>query len=538
MADPKDEPSTAAAPTDAPSTPPNSESGSPSVAGGQSTGSAPPSDGAMREPTVVAATGVASGTGAASGAGASIATMTGIAVGTSSTGAKSLSVPTPSEPTAGAAPIPIPIPESLGFRPNVAPLGYPPSYGILNVSDTPLPLKDATPGNVKQSPGPSPSPQATAASGSGAAQGATLTLGPGASVDVGPGASITIGGVLKDATLEATGILTDPPRPPPPPPPPPTETPDEEPEKRRAASVRATVTLDAVIIGAPPDVPEPRSAAISPEWVDGRLTIVAGPARADLPEHELMAAFAAAGAELGRVLAELEASPGNVDRRIIEFARRVADAVPASLPSQFALFGFGQKVDGLKRRVDIAVSEGELSADRAAELQTAVDQLSDCALQFPAWRQFKRNAQAAALTNEQVAGARKLAGELADRLETTEAKEFVDESVPVALRDLAASGFLPDDSPGVVKEGADLPALDLIESSENIHKSVASAAVAAAGGYLRDLREGALKTLTDGNKHGERLVTWALSLLAGAAGAAIYSWSAAVINFLRQISGG
>jgi hypothetical protein len=291
----------------------------------------------------------------------------------------------------------------------------------------------------------------------------------------------------------------------------------------------------------PPEIPQPRSAAISPVWENGRLTIASAPAPSDLPADSLMAALAAARTKLERVLTELAAAPGNIDKRLIAFAARVAASVPTSPPDQFAVFVFGQEADALKLRIDLAVGEGELSADDAAELQSAADQLSDCALQFPAWREFKRNARAAVLTSEQITAAPELAFALADQMETQGAREFVDESVPQALRILARSDLGPtrDDPTGAIKAGTDLLALDLIESVGNVFKRLSSGALRGLNAFTSGAGEGVLDELHgDGKRFGRGLVRLTLSLITGGAltGLVLFTpafpWLADVAKFL------
>ncbi|MFO1082580.1 MAG: hypothetical protein U1E23_18375 [Reyranellaceae bacterium] len=426
----------------------------------------------------------------------------------------------PSERSARSAPIPI----SGGFDSGAFDVGgfdvgREPPYGGMQSSDTPLSLKDATQGGAKKEP--------PGASGPVAGASASLKLGPGASVEAGPGASIVVGGVLEDATVEATGVITDPPLPPRLPPT--TEIRDEERRQANGSIVRASIeeeasvkditaagvnvqavleekvgatdAYDAVVTHGPPNIPDQRSATISPDWLSDKLTIVSTAATSLMSSSDIMAALAVAKMHLNDVLASLQSSPSNVDHRLIAFVKRLADAVPNTPPDQLGVFMLGREAEALKRRVAIGMDEGELSGSLAAGLLGAAEELSECALQFPSWRQFKRNVESAALISADVETAPQLAIALANKLESDEAKEFVDASVPKALRSLAT----PDDPTGIIAQGADLLAYDALESIGNILKKLSGpvrAIVETAG------KSGFDETLKQTDLLARRIVRW------------------------------
>ena len=191
MADRNDEQNAAGRPGDdrpaadnTPGTPPPAE-----PTAGSKQGAAAPASDVTVQLTGVAATGAVGSFVPTVGVGASIATTTGIAVGTSSAGAESVSVPTPSEPTAGTAPNPVP----GGFGTG--------AFGAGGFSSAAF--------NTGRPP-PAPPPLASAP--------------------------------LQDVTLEAAGTVTDPPRPPPPQPVS-AAAPDEDPERRPATAAGASAPV-------------------------------------------------------------------------------------------------------------------------------------------------------------------------------------------------------------------------------------------------------------------------------------------------------
>jgi hypothetical protein len=317
-----------------------------------------------------------------------------------------------------------------------------------------------------------------------------------------------------------------------------------------SVATRPAASLSIRVIRAPPDVPPQRSAAVHPAWVDDRLTIPTAPANSDLAPDVLMAALFAARLRLERTIAALSDSPNNVDPRLIAFTRRVLTYVPTSPPDNVAVFLFGQEVVALKRRVKSAVAGGELSPDHAVDLEGVADELDGCASQFAAWREFARNARAASLTPDQLATAAIMATDLADQLETGEAEEFVDRSVPDALRALATGRELiptPNDPTGVVNAGYDLLAADLIDSVDNVLKAASVAAVRYAAPYLSGLDEGARDRLAEvGKKDGGRIVIWVRRLLLGAVlgggggglvvhAGVTFPWLQSVLTFLEHL---
>lgn len=233
----------------------------------------------------------------------------------------------------------------------------------------------------------------------------------------------------------------------------------------------ATASLSAEAIRAPPAVPPQRSAAIQPVWIDDRLVVPSEPAASDLPQQGLMAAYSAARIVLRRAIEAL--AGGNVDPRVIEFARGVLALIPEGPPDQVAVFVLALEVEAFQSVLAQSVAEGSLSAEQAARLDTAARHLERCINQHPTWRDFCRNAAARQLTAEQIDDAPKLALALAELFETDDAaKEIIDASVPNALRTLAE----PPKS-GAPSLSKDVAAFDLVESLGNIIAKIAEAAL-------------------------------------------------------------
>ena len=312
-------------------------------------------------------------------------------------------------------------------------------------------------------------------------------------------------------------------------PPPDTLGDDAEHREPRVFSVsvseeaQAVASVDARVIRAPPEVPPQRSAAIQPVWVEDRLVVPSGPAASDLPGESVLVAFGAARIGLQRAIDDLTGAAGNFDPRLVAFAKALVAAIPTALPDQLTVFILGQEVEAFQRLISLAVAEQSLSAVQAARLEAAARQLERCADQFPAWRDFKRNAAAADLTAEQISAAPRLALALAEQFETDEAREIIDESVPNALRVLAR----PMGGPSALGEASsptiDVPAVDMIESLGNILKKLAERAIggtAVAGRVTGQAAQAVGDAIGKGllkgfEKVGEAVPVWCMRLLIG-----------------------
>jgi hypothetical protein len=286
-----------------------------------------------------------------------------------------------------------------------------------------------------------------------------------------------------------------------------------------------------------PEVPAQRAAAVEPVWRDRLLTLPAPPAAQDLGEAEFIAALGALCDDL-REFADDLSGEANIDKRFLSYVRRFADRIPQAVPSQNELFQLGHVEEvfiGYAKIVD-----REWPEFLSVRYHALVLQCERTMRQSPLWRDFKRNAERAELTAEQIAAAGPLAAATANALREGEAQEFVDPPVPAALKELtrtlqqvSASGEGPFDA---IEAGSELLAADLLESVNNVLKPIAEAALKAAvvlgkalgetgktlGGaaqdYARGFRRGLRKAAKkQGPEDGEKAFKWLLRLaLAGA----------------------
>jgi hypothetical protein len=180
--------------------------------------------------------------------------------------------------------------------------------------------------------------------------------------------------------------------------------------------------------------------------------------------------------------------------------------------------------------------------------------------QFPRWREFKRNADKDTLSVSQVSDILEAAAEFIAVLESNEAEEFIDPSVPETLEELGepvleAKGAL---STAAIDAGAELLAEDLLESIDNTLKALAEAALNALSPFGRGVREYArglgrgfeVEATVQATKDGQRLFRWVHRFLvagmctAGAWMAGLLSafpdklgWLTAVLQFLSKFAG-
>jgi hypothetical protein len=292
-----------------------------------------------------------------------------------------------------------------------------------------------------------------------------------------------------------------------------------------------------------PDVPAQRAAAIEPVWRGHLLTLPTQPAEQDLSESDFIAALGGLRDDLCEFADDLSGE-ANIDTRFLSYVRRFADRIPQGQPTQNELFRLGHIEEvflGYAKTVNCEWPEFLSVRYHALMLQC-----ERTMRQSPLWRDFKRNAEKAKLTDEQIVATAQLAATAASALRKAEAQEFVDAPVPAALEELTQTlqqvsepGEAPFDA---VEAGAELLAADLLESVNNVLKPIAEVAlkaavtvgktlgetgqaVAEAGqDYAKGLGEGIRKAAKEeGPKDGEKAFKWLRRLaIAGAtAGAGV-----------------
>jgi hypothetical protein len=283
-------------------------------------------------------------------------------------------------------------------------------------------------------------------------------------------------------------------------------------------------------------VPAQRPAAVEPVWENGVLTLPKTSAITDLQDQQFAATLRGLSAEI-LAFADDVADETNIDRRFVSYLRKLADRISQAPLTQEELFRIGH-VEAAFESYARTVKEQwpDFLASRYHALILHFDRTMRQSL---SWREFKRNAAKETLTEQQVASAISLAKEAAAALREEEAREFVDESLPQAVERLAdaldvtdrtSAEPLPDD---VIEAGRELLAVDLIESVNNILKSIAEAALPAARAgreYAKGLGKGFVRAAKkQGPKDGEKLFKW---LRRAAIGKAIYIGGTAGLGYL------
>jgi hypothetical protein len=228
------------------------------------------------------------------------------------------------------------------------------------------------------------------------------------------------------------------------------------------------------------EIPPQRPAAVVPVWRGGRLVVPDQPAPADLPEDTLTAVLQVAREDFAQTVAHLQAHPGNASPSLIDHAARVLDLIPTARPDQVQIFRSGRAVERLSAVVEV---DETLGTENKVRLIDELQHLQKVHDQFPAWREFRRNARAASLTADQLREVPELLHAVISTLRTPEAAEFVDVSVPDAYAALEA----PGDVPFVLQiQGTDLVAFDILESVLNLLGQLAEPAKKLAVRAVKD----------------------------------------------------
>jgi hypothetical protein len=303
----------------------------------------------------------------------------------------------------------------------------------------------------------------------------------------------------------------------------------------------------------PPDIPRPRPAAVGPLWRNDILTLPETALPTDLAADSFLSALNALRAEFQEFVQDID-SEANIDRRFIGFAKNLADRIAENAPTQDELFRLGHAADVFSRYAKTANNEWpDFLAIRHHALSLQFDRTLQ---QSSLWREFKQNALKSTLTPEQVAESTSIAARISEMLRTKEALEFISRSVPEALdrlSDLLRGPDANNDWQQLIDEGAELLALDVIESINNILKPIAEAALK----FARDVYwKGFSKGFTNAAKkaapvHGEKAFKWLCRLVKYGSGGAVgvttlshlvtkypnaFEWLQRVVDFIRHLA--
>jgi tetratricopeptide (TPR) repeat protein len=289
-------------------------------------------------------------------------------------------------------------------------------------------------------------------------------------------------------------------------------------------------------------VPTQRRAAIEPIWEKQRLTIPKKPTKIDLDKRHFLGALSALRSELEDFAEAIEQDPANFDKRPAAFFRQLSERVPRKIPSDFELFRLGHFEFFLHHYSNSV--EKEWPRYYAARYAALVLQFEKTIRQSPLWRDFQRNASAETVSSEQVAASLALARKTAEVLRLDEAKAFVDPILATNLEELAkmASGENTNSSIDDSSEASKILAVDLVESVNNVFKSIGQLALepaidaarggaAAVGGAYHTYRDAFGKGATAelkkmGRLHGTKAVQWLARLVVWPVAASVSAVSA------------
>jgi hypothetical protein len=305
--------------------------------------------------------------------------------------------------------------------------------------------------------------------------------------------------------------------------------------------------LEAKTERAPPEVPRPLPAAVEPRWENGILTLPERPLPTDLAADNFVSALKALRAEFREFVQDIDVE-ANIDQRFIGFAKNLADRIPENAPAQDELFRLGHAADffsGYAKTVDAEWPDFLRARYHALSLQC------DRTLQQSSlWREFRQNALKSTFTSDQVAQSTAIAARVSEMLREKEASEFISRSIPEALDKLSELLRGPDENhkwQQLIDEGAELLALDIVESINNILKPIAEAALSFAKDYCKRFAKGFRKAaLKAAPIQGEKAFKW-LSRVAtvGVGGAAIshmvttyptaFQWFEQVLRFIARL---
>lgn len=251
-----------------------------------------------------------------------------------------------------------------------------------------------------------------------------------------------------------------------------------------------------------PEIPPQKPATIMPNWEDGRLVWHDDPAAPDLSPADFDEAFAALRTDL-LDLAE-EAVGENFDRRLPDFIRRIAGKVPNSNSPQSALFSFGHQYPALLKYGERVNKEA--SDTFAASYHGVVLQMDGVLRQVAVWREFEANRLKDTLQPGESEKIAELGRITAEELRSEEAKAFVGQNIPAAIKGMAEelAETLADIERSIAIHGSAL-AYDLLSSIGNVLKRLAEKALSLAkwgADFAKDvgaeIRKEAIKKIASG----------------------------------------
>jgi hypothetical protein len=232
-------------------------------------------------------------------------------------------------------------------------------------------------------------------------------------------------------------------------------------------------------IDALPTVPAQQPAAIEPIWSKSRLTLSKTVAKTDLKGRAFTAALSSLREEL-QTFANDIAHQVNIDKRFLAVVQRLSDQVPRKAPIQSQIFRLGHAETIFAAYANTV--DTEWPPVLAAQYHALALHFDRTMRQVPLWREFKRNAAKGTLAPNQIQEAALLATEMAATLRFEETADLVDEIIPHTVEQmadslrtaLAANSETPD---AAIEAGAELLAYDVVESVNNILKSIFQAAI-------------------------------------------------------------
>jgi hypothetical protein len=237
-----------------------------------------------------------------------------------------------------------------------------------------------------------------------------------------------------------------------------------------------------------PDSLRRRPATIDPIVQDGRLVLPVRPAEMSL-ESSIVVASLRALRETARELAAEIAAERQVDQRPARRLTDVADRIGDAAPTHDTVFLLGHLLEELN---GFAATVNAEWPDYLAARYLAVQLNLDRTLRrFPQWRAYLDDPGRARVTPEERELAPALAVDVAAAARASETVDRIDPAIPNLLDILAgllaAARAQGEQADAEVTLGGDRLAADLLESIDNILKTLAEAALVAKAAASRHL---------------------------------------------------
>ena len=238
-----------------------------------------------------------------------------------------------------------------------------------------------------------------------------------------------------------------------------------------------------------PTIPPQRPAALEPIWEDGRLILAGTPAPSDGDPSNALAALHAIRAEFTDLVEDAE-GVNNIDSRAIAYFRRLVERIPKEAPTNFGLHRIAVNESTLFS-YGKTVSE-EWPTLLATRYHALTLQFERAMRQFPAWREFKRNADMDKLSKEQAKSLPKLAAALGEGLRTEQLKEIISQEILERLDDLATQLVNQQEAAGgsPIEVDNELLEIDALESINNVVKRIAEPVLATYEWTSETFKEG------------------------------------------------